>query len=104
MSKTLRPWTLSEYVDKQPLIPYIVGLCVAVRNGEGWADAMKFARYTESRMIAVFNRNKSFRRKMLGQSSREWLYAFAEHWFLAWRDKHPRLWPKHDIDELFGKE
>jgi hypothetical protein len=104
MPDKMRPWSISEYTDKFPLIPYVVGQTIAMRNGVVGPEVERFARYTESRMIAVFNHNQRFRRQMMGQHSREWLYVFAEHWFLAWRDNHPRLWPKVNIDELFEGE
>ncbi len=86
--------------DETPIVPCIVADIVI-------SEARTFASFdndsAESYILAraenCFEKNKSFRRKILGNKGREYLYAFMRHWLAAHlldngisREKIPASW------------
>lgn len=96
-----RPWAISEFLAKLPLIPRVVAWQVGLKMNLSEAQIDDFARYAESRTIAVLNHNRSFRRKMFGPHSRYWLHLHMEHWCEGWLKAQPKKRARRNVNELF---
>ena len=76
--------TLSEFYAEFPLLPWLVAETILEKNGHNPSEHQKFIASCDHRTLHHYNTHPRFRKYMDGGESREWLYAFVQHWMKSY--------------------
>lgn len=91
------PRKIGTIEESTPLLPYVVADCVIgevethVNDCIPFGDHEKLADYLTTKMNHLFQVNETFRKKIRGNSGREYLYCFMRHWLSAELYKRPGM-------------
>lgn len=78
--KSAKRFTESDFTDKTSLLPDVIAETVANERDKDDAFTKKFQTYVKERMLAAYNANPEFRKKLNGAKGRDVAYTFVRHW------------------------
>ena len=95
----MKTLTLTEFSDKTALLPWLIAETVVLSSTSSLEDCEYFINTCDRRMLAHYNTDSNFRKKLDGKHSREFAYSFIGHWFDSYI-KNPEMYKKKFLNVL----